>query len=49
MVVTADGQSVDDTFNLYDQAFALFAFAAAASAMEDRGPPSARRCACGTC
>lgn len=36
MVVSAEGEPVDDTFNLYDQAFALFAFAAAASTMADR-------------
>lgn len=36
MVVGADGSPLDDTFSLYDQAFALFAFAAAASVIGDR-------------
>ncbi len=37
MVIAADGTPLDDTFNLYDQAFALFAFAAAATVIDDRG------------
>lgn len=41
MVVNPDGSPKDDTFNLYDQAFALFAFAAAASVVEDRAPVEA--------
>lgn len=36
MVTEADGSPLDDTFCLYDQAFALFAMAAAASVLEDR-------------
>lgn len=36
MVTEADGSPKDDTFCLYDQAFALFAMAAAASVLEDR-------------
>ncbi|HUG62994.1 MAG TPA: AGE family epimerase/isomerase, partial [Methylomirabilota bacterium] len=36
LVIAADGSPVDDMFNLYDQAFALFAFAAAAPVVEDR-------------
>ncbi|BBE70508.1 AGE family epimerase/isomerase [Oharaeibacter diazotrophicus] len=36
MLVAADGKALDDTFNLYDQAFALFALAAAASVASDR-------------
>lgn len=36
MVTEADGSPKDDTFCLYDQAFALFALAAAASVLDDR-------------
>lgn len=36
MVIAADGAPIDDSFNLYDQAFALFAFAAAARVVDDR-------------
>lgn len=36
MVTNADGTPKDDTFCLYDQAFALFALAAAASVVKDR-------------
>ena len=36
MVTNADGSPKDDTFCLYDQAFALFAMAAAASVVKDR-------------
>lgn len=36
MVTNADGSPRDDTFCLYDQAFALFALAAAASVVKDR-------------
>ena len=36
MVTNADGSPKDDTFCLYDQAFALFALAAAASVVKDR-------------
>ncbi|WP_237153484.1 AGE family epimerase/isomerase [Oryzibacter oryziterrae] len=36
MVTEADGSPKDDTFSLYDQAFALFALAAAASVLDDR-------------
>lgn len=35
-VIGADGRPVDDSFELYDQAFALFALAAAATVVEDR-------------
>lgn len=41
MVIKADGSPKDDTFSLYDQAFALFAFAAAASVVSDRAPVEA--------
>lgn len=41
MVIEPDGQPFDDSFSLYDQAFALFAFAAAASVVADRGPVEA--------
>jgi mannose/cellobiose epimerase-like protein (N-acyl-D-glucosamine 2-epimerase family) len=37
LLVNADGSPLDDAFNLYDQAFALFAFAAAAPIVRDRG------------
>jgi mannose-6-phosphate isomerase len=36
MVTEVDGAPKDDTFSLYDQAFALFALAAAASVVRDR-------------
>ncbi|WP_425349516.1 AGE family epimerase/isomerase [Mongoliimonas terrestris] len=36
MVIEPDGTPFDDSFSLYDQAFALFAFAAAASVVADR-------------
>ncbi|WP_181707576.1 AGE family epimerase/isomerase [Chthonobacter rhizosphaerae] len=36
MTIEPDGRPFDDSFSLYDQAFALFAFAAAASVASDR-------------
>lgn len=40
-VVAADGSPIDDRFELYDQAFALFALAAAAGVVADHGPVEA--------
>ncbi|MET3356599.1 AGE family epimerase/isomerase [Xanthobacter autotrophicus] len=42
MVIHADGTPKDDTFNLYDHAFALFACAAAASVSDQRAAIAAK-------